>query len=145
MRIYRGLYILAACVATFMAAGLVSLGIQDQRWLLVVGSVGVVFLWWYAFYRLEKGSITLSVVVTSLACCFMLLQLNDYRRFVIENGGWERADGYGSPLAFLLNLTMELFWFTFFFVTAMCGLRIALKQRDDRHRARETTEIETVE
>lgn len=113
-------------MASIIAAGFVSLGIQDRQWLLVGASAGVVFVWWYAFYRVEKGSITLSIVLTGLACCLILLQLDDRRRFVIRNGGWEGPGGVGSPMAFLIGLMFELFWFVFFFLTTMCGLRLLL-------------------
>ncbi len=41
--------------------------------------------------------------------------------FVIENGGMERADGFGSPLTFLLGLVGEQIFFVPLSVAMIAG------------------------
>jgi hypothetical protein len=135
VRIYRWLCITSAVVVSIVGVGGISLGIQDRRWPLAIISAAVVFLSWYAFYRVEKGAVTLSVMCTGFVCLFILARLYERGRFVIDHGGWERADGYGSPLAFLLGLITELFWLAFFLITTMWGLRIRLSAEDERAQA----------
>jgi len=51
--------------------------------------------------------------------------------FILENGGMERADGYGSPMAFLLGLTFEQIFFIPLTILIISGLFFILFKRTD--------------
>jgi hypothetical protein len=133
MQTYRWTYLIAACIVSIVCAGILRQGILDRSLLWILIPAGGILLWWFAFYRFEKGSVLLSLIASGLVCCLFLVQLYDRGRFVIRNGGFDSAVNPGSPVAFLMGLAFELFWFLFFLITAMLGLRILLKQRQVSH------------
>jgi hypothetical protein len=65
----------------------------------------------------------------------MLLVLYAHRQFVIENKSFEGPHGEGSPLAFLIGLVFSLFWFVYFSIVTMMGVRLMLRDREERRAA----------
>ena len=90
---------------------------------------------WFAYYDLTCGSIAFSLIVSILGCAFMLFCLNADRLFVIRNKSFEGPHGEGSPLAFLADLVFELFWFVYFSILTMIGVRLMLRDREERRAA----------
>lgn len=59
----------------------------------------------------KKISFWLSLLITTALWLPLLARTVQRVQFVVENGGMERADGYGSPLAFLVGLMGEQLFF----------------------------------
>ena len=75
---------------------------------------GMLTLWWGAYFYLRKGTklaFWLSFGLVNLFWWPLLWRTGSRIMFVFENGGMERADGYGSPLAFLIGLVGEQLFF----------------------------------
>ena len=75
---------------------------------------GMLATWWGAYIYLRKGSkraFWLSFGLTNLFWWPLLWRTEQRIIFVIENGSMERADGYGSPLAFLIGVVGEQLFF----------------------------------
>jgi hypothetical protein len=71
-------------------------------------------IWWGAYFLLrtnKKYVFSVSLMIVNLFWWPLLVQTIRRMYFVIENDGLEGANGYGSPLAFLLSLTFEQFFF----------------------------------
>jgi len=69
---------------------------------------------WLSFWAIKNNKpksffVTFSIV----SAIWLLLLLRTIQRiqFVLVNGGMERADGAGSPLAFLIGVVYEQFFF----------------------------------
>ncbi|MEN6371466.1 MAG: hypothetical protein ABFD64_05570 [Armatimonadota bacterium] len=77
--------------------------------------------------RSRNGYFTFSWILAILACCGSLLPLIEIRKFVIINDGFERADGYGSPMALLIDLTFFILAFIGFCTIAWFGY-VALQE-----------------
>ena len=83
---------------------------------LIGTSIDVVILFglWKSnqILRLEKkNAFAISLVIPTIMWLPLLYQIIRRINFIIENGGMERADGYGSPLAFLIGFVAELYLF----------------------------------
>jgi len=75
---------------------------------------GMLALWWGSYWYLRKGTKTsfwLSFCLVNLFWWPLLLQTVRRAVFIVKNGGMERADGYGSPLAFLIGIIGEQLFF----------------------------------
>ncbi len=75
---------------------------------------GVMIAYWSIYFLLKnKEKIFFWITFIPIALLWILLFIQELRRviFILENSGMERADGYGSPLAFLIGLFFELIFF----------------------------------
>lgn len=93
---------------------------------------GMLLLWWgtYTYLRTGKAfSFWGSFLLINLFWWPLLVQTSRRIWFVIENGGMERADGLGSPLAFLIGLIGEQIFFLPLSVAMIAG---ALAIRESR-------------
>lgn len=134
MERYRKAFLLNALVISIPCAFLVLVGIwtSNPPHILVWG--GVLCLWWLAYFNLRKsrtGSFALSFTITTLVWLPLLVQTCRRIMFVIQNGGMERADGYGSPLAFLIGVTFEQFFFLPLSLVIIIGVKTLLEKRTD--------------
>jgi hypothetical protein len=90
---------------------------------------GILVLWWgsYLYLRNEgKHAFWLSFTLVNLLWWPLLWRTISRILFVMENGGMERADGYGSPMAFLIGLIVEQWFFmplTFVFLFGIFTIR----------------------
>ena len=75
----------------------------------------LIFIIWFKTYDYLKTQTTKAFIVsyTVLNIFWLPLLYRTYKRveFINENGGFERTDGYGSPLAFLIGMTFEQIFF----------------------------------
>lgn len=102
------------------------------NWFQVLLSGGFLCLWWFTYSclrRLQKGSFAISFILCCLPWALLLAQTIRRVLFVIHNGGMERADGYGSPLAFLLGVVAEQFFFLPLTVVVIMGIGVLLSMR----------------
>jgi len=84
-------------------------------------------IWWGAYFLLrfrKKCAFAISLVVVNLLWWPLLVQTVRRMHFVIADGALEGADGYGSPMAFLVGLLFEQF---FFIPASMVIARAVLK------------------
>ncbi len=75
---------------------------------------GILVLWWGTYFHLRQGTKLAFWLSFSLVNIFwwpLLWRSVSRILFVLENGSMERADGYGSPLAFLIGLVGEQLFF----------------------------------
>ena len=78
--------------------------------------LGIVFfiVTWLIYESVKRNNIVafwLSLVISTIFWFVLLLQTTNRIFFIMENGGMERADGQGSPLAFLIGMVIELLFF----------------------------------
>jgi hypothetical protein len=66
---------------------------------------------YWNLHRSAKWSFGISFVLVNLFWWPLLARTVQRVLFVIENGGMEQVDGYGSPLAFLIGLVGEQTFF----------------------------------
>jgi hypothetical protein len=76
---------------------------------LVLGAFAAA--WWLVgilLVRGVRGALVPALALTALPWCLGLAQTAERVAFIIREGGMERADGYGSPMAFLIGWTLEV-------------------------------------
>jgi len=114
MKKYRNSILALAILISPLAALFIYIGIKKVSitHLLFWGAVLVVS-WGLYFYLLKDSllSFWLSFALVNIVWWPLLLQTVRRIIFVIVNQGMERADGAGSPLAFLLGLVGEQIFF----------------------------------
>jgi hypothetical protein len=74
----------------------------------------MLLLWWCIYIYLRKYKVFSfwgSFILINLFWWPLLAQTIRRTLFVMENGGMERADGQGSPVAFLLGVVGEQIFF----------------------------------
>ena len=74
----------------------------------------LLILLWASFFLYSFNNIKFKL--GSAACLFIICLPFSYLTikrliFIIENGGFDRADGFGSPLAFLIGVFFEQLFF----------------------------------
>ena len=85
---------------------------------------GMLLLWWGTYIYLRAGkafSFWGSFLLINLFWWPLLVHTGRRIWFMIENGGIERADGHGSPLAFLIGLVGEQIFFLPLSVAMIAG------------------------
>ena len=102
-------FILVSLAAAFSAFVLVMPILQGSRVALAIMSV--VTLWFVAAAFCTANSkigIAASLFLNFIFSLLLFAQLARRIGFIIENEGLDRADGYGSPMAFLLGAFFEI-------------------------------------
>jgi len=91
------------------------------------------FLWMQTYNYLKKQTrkaFIISYFLVNILWIPLLYRTVTRILFIFENGGMERADGYGSPMAFLLGLIFEQIFFIPLTLLVIYGLYfILLKKR----------------
>jgi len=89
------------------------------------------FIVWFALYNYLKKqksyAFLLSFSIVSLFWFPLLYRTYERIVFINVNDGFERADGYGSPLAFLMGFTFELMFFIPLSILFLFGLYVIFK------------------
>lgn len=135
MEQYKQSFLISAIVITVLSIMPFLNGLFELDLVVVSIFGGIPCLWWFAsdcLQKSRKSSFAFSFTLVTLACCMLLTRLIMRRMFVIQNGSMEEADGYGSPMAFLLGLAFEMFFFLLFSVIAWQGLFVLLKKRQEQ-------------
>jgi hypothetical protein len=101
-------------IVSLPAIFLFSVGIytKSTKHLIVWG--GFLALTWIIFFGVKlkyKVCFWISLIISTIAWVLLLAQAVIRIQFVLENGGMDRKDGYGSPVAFLLGLVGEQLFF----------------------------------
>jgi len=90
------------------------------------------FLWVQTYNYLKKQTqkaFIVSFILVNILWLPLLYRTITRVLFMFENGGMERADGYGSPMAFLLGLIFEQIFFIPLTILVMSGLYFILLKR----------------
>ncbi len=80
--------------------------------LIVVTATLLIWVSGYNYLKSQKNyAFLVSFLMVNLFWLPLLYRTYERVVFINENGGFERADGYGSPLAFLIGMTFEQIFF----------------------------------
>jgi hypothetical protein len=117
---YQVSLLVFSLVATLPFGFMIVGGIAKSSWSQLGFGVLFLFATWLIYSGVKHRNIIaiwLSIVMATILWLVLLFQTGNRILFVIENGGFERVDGHGSPLAFLLGLfTEQLFFIPLCFV-----------------------------
>ena len=114
MNIYVTSFKVSAAIISLPCSFLLAVNLNNLNALGVVLFGGLLSLFWGLYWLLRTGKrFAFAVSFSFVAILWFPLLYQTIKRinFVLENGGMERADGQGSPLAFLLGLATEQFFF----------------------------------
>jgi hypothetical protein len=114
MKRYCAAFLLFAILASLPAGFLFLVGISKPSITHVLFWGTVLLVMWGSYLGIRQNKkiiFWLSLLPTTALWLLLLARTVQRIQFVIENGGMERADGYGSPLAFLVGLIGEQLFF----------------------------------
>ncbi len=125
-------FFIFSMMASLPSTILFTVGIITRSWQHLLFWGGILIIIWGLFIGIRKkryAAFWASLVIGTLVWLLLLLQTIIRIEFVIENGGMERSDGYGSPLAFLIGLIGEQVFFVPLCFVAAVGWLNLLKRR----------------
>jgi hypothetical protein len=132
VRWYKNAFSFVAVMVSLPSLFLLVVGITNLSWIHIFFWGGMLLLWWGAHFYLRNrmrfafsGTFVLVNVFWWPLFAMTILRIN----FVIENGGMERADGYGSPLAFLIGLIGEQIFFIPLSTALAAGIIVIYRSR----------------
>lgn len=126
MKAYKYSYRAIAAIITLFGLWFVFVGLASGNLVQTGICVLVCFLLWFGAFKAGKGNkrdIAISSAIPALISLPIVYRLFQRAIFVSENGGMERVDGYGSPLAFIIGLSFELVLFLPLLCLFLAGLR----------------------
>lgn len=95
-------------------------------------SLFIGILLWFGAISASKDNplrFKVSVLVAAILCVPFSYRLVSRVLFVLEHGGMEGLDGYGSPLAFLIGLFFESLIFIPLFLLFIYGFFLVIRGR----------------
>ena len=109
-KLFRGVtYYIFGILLLFGALALFS---RNFVGLIVVTAALLIWVLGYNYLKSQKNyAFLVSFFMVNLFWLPLLYRTYERVVFINENGGFERADGYGSPLAFLIGMTFEQIFF----------------------------------
>lgn len=113
----------------FIYVSLYNIIVNGKKPIGVFFLVGILCLFWSIYICLRKsskGSFIFSYLLVNLLWWPLFIHAILRIIFIIQNGGMERADGYGSPVLFLFNFLLEMIIFLPLTYTIVLGFK-ALK------------------
>jgi hypothetical protein len=125
MKTYVTYFKIAAAVISLPCGFLLVVNLNNFNVLGVLVFAGLLSLFWGLYWLLRTGKRFAFVVSFSIVAVLwlpLLYQTIKRVNFVLENGGMERVDGQGSPLAFLLGLATEQLFFIPLSAVVIVGL-----------------------
>ena len=87
---------------------------------------------WFPYFLLKHGNgkgLNISIIALAVLWAPIFYQVVGRIVFVRTHGGFEGSNGEGSPLAFLIGATIELYLFTFLSLALVAGIRCRVKAR----------------
>ena len=132
MNLYTNALLAVAIIISIPSLFLIIVGVYNSSWENIVFWGSMLLLWWTSYVNVKKGGKGAFGGSFLLVILFWLLLLGQTVMriiFVIQNGGMDRADGYGSPGAFLIGLVGEQLVFIPLTVAAYFGVRHLVKYK----------------
>lgn len=136
MKSYRIAFLISVILISLPSAFLVVVGVVNLSASHILFWGGMLCLWWFAFWHLSRGvkqSFGVTFLLVNLFWWPLLARTVQRVLFVVENGGMEQADGYGSPLAFLIGLIGEQAFFLPLTVTFFLGCMVLMRSNKQLH------------
>lgn len=130
MKSYRMAFLISTILISLPSVFLVVVGVANLSVSHIVLWGGMLFLWWFAFRALRRGaksSFGLTFILVNLFWWPLLARTVQRVLFVLENGGMDRVDGYGFPLAFLIGLAGEQAFFLPLTVSLFFGCTVLMR------------------
>lgn len=130
MKSYITTFKIAAAIISLPCSFLLAVSVINFNAFDVVVFVGLLSLFWGVDWLLYTGKRFAFAVSYLLAVALWLPLL--YRtikqiNFLLQNGGMERSDGQGSPLAFLTGFAIEQFFFVPLSAVVIAGIMYRLR------------------
>lgn len=135
MTIYKKALLLAAAVISLPSTFLIIIGILNLRPGLLLVWSGMLILWWSAYFYVRydrRFSFWGSFLLVNLFWWPLVVQTVRRIAFALENGGMERADGHGSPLAFLIGIVFEQAFFLPLSLALVAGIVVVMQWKMPR-------------
>jgi len=132
---YKIAFLISVLLISLPSAFLVVVGVVNLSATHILFWGGMLFLWWFAFWNLRRGvkrSFRLTFLLVNLFWWPLLARTAQRVLFVLENGGMERSDGYGSPLAFLIGLVGEQAFFLPLTATLFFGCMVLMRSNEHK-------------
>ncbi len=136
MKAYTTTFKIAASIISLPCGFLLTINIINFNIIGISIFVGILSLLWGCFWALRKEiafAFHLSYLLTVIFWLPLGFRTIERISFILTNGGMEKSDGYGSPLAFLLGLTMEQFFFIPLTILVLVGTKQWLSLRKVGH------------
>ncbi len=124
---YKKALLAFSIIISIPSVFLLIIAISKLNYIFILLWGGVLALSWFLYSSIKSNNKTafwFSLVTISMLWLLMLLRTFQRAYFIIENGGMERADGYGSPLAFLIGLAGEQLFFLPASVVVLIGWKM---------------------
>ena len=133
---YKNAFFAFSILVSIPAVLFFVVGIKNLSFSHLIFWGSVLITVWGSFIALEKRkyiSFWFTLVATSGIWLLLLIRTIQRINFVIENGGFEKADGSGSPLAFLIGLAGEQLFFLPASVVIIIGWHTVIKSLNSKH------------
>lgn len=114
MHKYQKSFFITALIISFPSLFLFGVGVMQLSFTHLFFWGAMLIVWWGVYFYLRQATklaFWLSFGLVNLFWWPLLWRTVSRIDFVLENGGMDRADGYGSPLAFLIGLVGEQLFF----------------------------------
>jgi len=133
---YRYSYFAFTLIATLPVLFLFGVGVYNASFPHLALWASVLLLLYISFRGIKSGNKKYfwpTFLVVGLLWFVLFLRTIQRVLFVIEHQGFERADGYGSPLAFIIGFVLEQFFFLPAFVVVIFGFKTIFQLRQGTH------------
>jgi hypothetical protein len=130
---YKRAFLVAVTLISLPCIFLIVVGLVNLSAAHILIWGGMLCLWWGTYWRLRKEksySFGISFVLVNLFWWPLFLRTAQRAMFVVENGGMERTDGYGSPVAFLIGLAGEQMFFVPLSIVFVLGVLVLTRSND---------------
>lgn len=135
MKIYSILYKSIAVVLTLPLLWFFFIGVVGANFAqIMIVALLFVIIWSGAVLAGKKSRKChlLSVFIGAVISLPLLYRLGGRLLFVLEHGSMEGPNGYGSPMAFVLNALIEMLFFVPFFIILIFGIVLSAKGKKEK-------------
>ncbi|WP_028876650.1 hypothetical protein [Teredinibacter turnerae] len=132
MKAYGIIYTVLSVILTILLAWMMVTGILNLNIIQTIVALLITIILWAGAISAGKNTqykLILSVIVNAILCILFLYRLITRILFVQKYGEMEDPDGYGSPLAFLIGLAIELSFFIPLFVLFIYGVILTIMEK----------------
>lgn len=131
MPIYRKIFKYVTYYISFFLLWFAASALIAENFLGFVIISGILILWilGYKYLKSQKPyTFLVSFLMVNIFWLPLLYRTYERVAFIDENGGFEKADGYGSPLAFLIGMVFEQMFFIPLTLIFILGVFVLLSE-----------------